>query len=225
VPGSQLSIDPASYRFKTALANEWNHLEPDKYLKDGARFRERRYDCFYYQPRINSIRLQPHRPYFQSADVNEYAGGVKREVAPLTMSTLENPLLKSLILFNFAQLPIDDELLDRTWEVQCHQFRIIGTPAEPGEPTPEGPHRDEIDFGAIHLVSRSNANGGKSQVFSNEKKLITEFCLTSAMDTMFWADQQILHAATPITAEDGDRPAVRDILIIGYKWETCGARI
>ena len=36
------------------------------------------------------------------------------------------------------------------------------------------------------------------------------------MDTMFWADQTVLHSVTPIFAVDSRHPAVRDILILGY---------
>src|SRR6266487_56987 len=123
----------------------------------------------------------------------------------------------SLIRFDFSQFPVAPHQLGQPWDVQCHKFRIIGSAAELGEPTPEGPHRDEVDFGAIHLMSRSNVTGGHSQVYSPDKELLAEFCLTGTMDTMFWADEMVLHAVTPIAALDGDRQAVRDVLILGYK--------
>jgi hypothetical protein len=217
VPGDRLPLDPAARTFEAALAKEWEHLETDKYLKNGGRFRERRYDRFYYLPRTGTVRLRPHRPYFQSSDANQYAGGIHRSVAPLTTTSSENPLLRHLIEFDFAQFPVEPELLDQPWDIQCHQFRIISTPDETGQPTPEGPHRDEVDFGGIHLISRTNALGGESQVYTNEGELITQFCLTEPMDTMFWADASVLHAVSPIRPEDPTRPAVRDVLILGYK--------
>ncbi|MDH2428353.1 2OG-Fe dioxygenase family protein [Sphaerisporangium sp. TRM90804] len=217
VRAADLPIDPALRRHATALAGEWDHLETDKYLKDGARFRERRYDRFYYLPKDGTIRLRPHRPYFQSMTANEYAGGIARSVAQLTESTLANPLLPALLEFDFAQFPVTLEQLEHPWDVQCHQFRIISTPEELGDPTPEGPHRDEVDFGAIHLMSRTNAAGGLSQVYTNGKELVTEFALDDLMDTMFWSDQQVLHAVTPIVAENPALRAVRDVLILGYK--------
>ncbi|GII76184.1 hypothetical protein Sru01_11660 [Sphaerisporangium rufum] len=213
----ELKIDPAMRRHAAALAGEWDHLETDRYLKDGATFRERRYDRFYYLPATGTIRLRPHRPYFQSMSANEYAGGIDRDVAGLTPSTLANPLLAELLEFDFAQFPVSDRERHLPWDVQCHQFRIITTPNELGDPTPEGPHRDEVDFGAIHLMSRTNADGGHSQVYDAGKELVTEFCLENRMDTMFWADRQVLHAVTPVTARDASRPAVRDVLILGYK--------
>ncbi|MEV4562116.1 2OG-Fe dioxygenase family protein [Kitasatospora sp. NPDC049285] len=217
VLADRLDIGEELRAFEEGLAKEWENLEVDGYLKGGARFRERRYDRFSFLPRTGEVTLQPHRPYFQSSTANPYAGGIQREVAGLTASTLDNPLLKSLIVFNFEQFPVAPELLDQHWEVACHQFRIIGSAAELGEPTPEGPHHDDVDFGAIHLMSRSNVAGGGSQVYDLSKELIAEFCLESRLDTMYWDDRRLLHAVHPITAADDREVAVRDVLILGYR--------
>lgn len=217
VTGEDLPIDPSVRQYEEMLAKEWETLEVDKYLQNGARFRERRYDRFLYVPSEDTIQLRPHRPYFQSTSVNQYGGGIQRDVAALTQSTLDNPLLAELLRFDFAQFPVDPEQLYRPWDVQCHQFRIIGSAAELGQPTPEGPHRDEVHFGAIHLMSRTNVGGGVSQVYDQDKQLQAELCLTAPMDTMFWSDELILHAVTPITVLDDEWPAIRDVLILGYK--------
>lgn len=217
VPRDRLALDGAAMRHREALADEWERLDTDRYLKDGARFRERRYDRFYFVPGTGELRQRPHQPYFQSDEVNRYAGGLAREVAPLSGSTLDNPLLATLIRFDFERFPVKDGSGDEPWDVQCHQFRIISSPDEAGEPTPEGPHRDEVDFGAIHLMRRTNVLGGETRVYSPDGELLTEFCLNEPMDTMYWADQKVLHAVHPITAQDPGRIAVRDVLVFGYK--------
>ncbi|MEV7727374.1 2OG-Fe dioxygenase family protein [Streptomyces sp. NPDC087917] len=219
LPAEGLVLDAESRQHAKELAAEWDNLETDRYLKGGSRFRERRYDRFLYLPRAEEVRLRPHRPYFQSMGANDYAGGIDREVAPLSRTTLDNPLLTRLLRANFEKFPVgaDDARLDDPWDVQCHQFRIISTPDETGEPTPEGPHRDEVDFGAIHLMGRFNADGGESQVYDLDRRLVTEFTLTAPMDTMFWADAQILHAVRPIFPQDPSKAAVRDVLIMGYR--------
>ncbi|MFY4719824.1 2OG-Fe dioxygenase family protein [Streptomyces sp. LaBMicrA B280] len=216
LPARQLSIAPELRPRVAELAREWEHLGADRYLRNGARFRERAYDRFFFLPRTGEVRLHPHRPYFQSEGANGYAGGIQRDVAPLSRSTVDNPLLTRLLRDDFARFPVEDGRLDEPWDVQCHQFRIIGTPEELGEPTPEGPHRDEVDYGAIHLMGRLNVTGGESQVYSEGEELLAEFCLRDRMDTMFWADRKILHAVRPVGARDESRPAVRDVLILGY---------
>jgi hypothetical protein len=217
VRSAHLPIDEDARRQADSLAEHWENLVTDPYLKGGARFRRRRYDRFYYLPSSDRIRLRPHRPYFQSASANDYAGGMDRDIAPLAESTLENPLIPYLIRFNFRSFPVEAARHDDPWDVQCHQFRIIGRPSEVGEPTPEGPHRDEVDFGAIHLMSRSNAEGGLSRAYRTPAEMVAEFSLDDRMDTMYWADQKVLHAVTPITPREPGRPAVRDVLILGYR--------
>ncbi|MFI7116254.1 2OG-Fe dioxygenase family protein [Amycolatopsis sp. NPDC049868] len=217
VRAEDLPLDPAVRRHEATLAAEWENLGADNYLKNGGRFRERRYGRFCYIPAEHSIRLLAHRPYFQSEMANSYAGGIQRVVDPVTETSVKNPLMNALIEFNYAQFPAKDEHADDAWEVACHQFRIIARPDELGEPTPEGIHRDEIDFGAIHLMSRTNVTGGLSKIYDNEREQIAEFALESRMDTMFWADRDVLHAVTPIKPADTSRSAVRDILILGYR--------
>lgn len=212
-----LPLDPSVRLYEEALAAEWDNLGPDNYLKNSGRFRERRYGRYCYIPAERSIRLLTHRPYFQSETANSYAGGIDRIVDPVTETSVNNPLMNALIDFNYAQFPARDEHASDTWEVACHQFRIIATPDEVGEPTPEGIHRDEIDFGAIHLMSRTNVTGGQSKIYNNDREQIAEFALESRMDTMYWADHSVLHAVTPINPADASRPAVRDILILGYR--------
>jgi len=216
VRGDRLDVDSAARAYESTLTAEWDNLELDNYLKDGARFRERRYGRFYYVPSTGVIRLLGHTPYFQSTTANSYAGGIDRVVAQVTASSAENPLMRELIEFDFRQFPADPELRDKPWHVACHQFRIIANADEAGDPTPEGVHRDEIDFGAIHLMSRTNTEGGYSRIYDNSRNMVAEFRLESLMDTLFWADRDVLHSVTPITAADPTRPAVRDILILGY---------
>ncbi len=161
LPADRLVIDAELRQHVKELAAEWENLETDRYLKGGSRFRERRYDRFFFVPRTGEVRLRPHRPYFQSMNANDYAGGIDRDVAPLSRATLDNPLLTRLLRTDFEKFPVPaDSWLDDPWDVQCHQFRIISTPDETGEPTPEGPHRDEVDFGAIHLMGRFTPGAG-----------------------------------------------------------------
>ena len=218
VPGDRLPVDPFARQFQPAFAASWDDLEPDRYLKDGARFRERRYSRFAYYPAEHRFELMAHRPYFQSANANEYAGGIQREVAPFAQDTLANPMVAALIDLDFAQFPVTEpELLGGRWEIQAHQFRIIARGDEAGEPTPEGIHRDEVDFGAIHLLRRTNADGGRSLLYDNAKEPLADFCLTDPLDTMYWADQQVLHAVTTLAPVDPSAPAIRDIVIFGFE--------
>lgn len=198
------------------MADEWNRLQLDNYLKNQASFRERRYGRYAYHPKSGRLHLLNHKPYFQSANTNQYAGGIARKVAPLTPNFCSNPLLADLVAFDFACFPTDLAWRADWWFIACHMFRIIGRPNELGEPTPEGVHRDDIDFGTMHLMRRDNAEGGLSRIHNEDRSIRAEICLQNPMDTLFWADRQILHSVTPITPRDETKNTVRDILILGF---------
>ena len=199
-----------------ALAEQWNDLEPDYYLRGNATFRKRRYGRFAFQPGLRSIKLLPHKPYYQSRAANCYAGGVERVLAPLTPEFLNNPFLQALIEYDYSIFPTTP-LQDRGWWViACHQFRIVGTADADGKPTPEGVHRDEIDFGAMHLMGRENVSGGHSRIHFNDRRIKAEVVMRNHLDTLFWNDRMILHSATPIKPVNPAADAVRDILVLGF---------
>ena len=50
------------------------------------------------------------------------------------------------------------------WFVEAHAFRIDPR-AGVGRPTPEGAHRDGVDFVAVVLVERRGVRGGETRVF------------------------------------------------------------
>ncbi len=216
VSGSEFSIDPELLKNLDELKASWDDLEGDKYLKDAATFRERRFGLFYFLPSADDLVQLPQEAYFQSAEINTYAGGVSREFAPLRQATFSNPFLHSLIKFNFQNFPIEAGWADHTWEIDVHQFRIIGTKGEPGEPTPEGIHHDDDDFNAIHLMQRTNVKGGANSVHDNKKELIATTTLSAIMDSVYVWDPYVMHGVTPISPIDLQQPARRDVMVIGY---------
>jgi hypothetical protein len=214
--GKELVISPALERSRHELWEDWDTLEPDSYLKKGASFRLRRFGLFSYLPWQDTLTMQPPKPYFQSAQVNAYAGDIQRQFAPLSSASAENPFLQALIRFNFSQFPTDQNQRQQTWTIDVHQFRIIGRPGEVGEPTPEGPHRDGDDFNAIHLVKRENVSGGLNSVYSPDGDLLSSCTLELPMDTVYVWDPYVLHGVSAIKPIDSKRPALRDVLVIGY---------
>lgn len=198
------------------LSHEWNRLEGDKYLHSGARFRERRFGRFAFLLVTRELIQLEHIPYFQASTTNTYAGGIQREVAPLTKEFVNNPLLTNLISIDFDCFPTEEFDPKEWWYVACHLFRIIGRADEDGEPTPEGVHRDDIHYGAMHLMGRVNTEGGLSRIHNKDQSIKAELCLKEQMDTLFWPDRDILHSVTPIKPRNDEEEAVRDILILGY---------
>ncbi len=215
-------VDAASYRLaedlplaQRRLFREWDHLEPDRYLRDGADFRRRRFGLFYFSPGSGELLLLPSDTYFQSLEINPYAGGIDRGFAPLRPHAVSNGFLHELIRLFFRQLPIAGDRLSHPWLVDVHKVRITATPGEQGEPTPEGPHHDGEEFGVIQMVQRRNVAGGISTVYTNEGEPISSCTLREPMDTMILWDPHVQHGVSPIHPMDPDQPAIRDTLLMG----------
>jgi aspartate/methionine/tyrosine aminotransferase len=198
------------------LREDWEHLEADRYLKNGATFRRRRYGRFYWSP--VSDRLIPLRQeaYFQPKDENSYAGGVVREFAPLLPETVQNEFLTSLVRCTFASLPIAQEKQGKTWEVRVHQIRILASARERGEPSPEGIHQDGTDFLTLHLVQRSNVIGAESTIYDLNRRPIFQATLQEPLDSFILEDPRIMHGVTPVDPADANALGVRDLLGIDF---------
>jgi len=100
------------------------------------------------------------------------------------------------------------------WFVEAHQFRIDTTDGI-GRPTPEGAHRDGVDFVAILLVGRVNVKGGESRIFEASSSNGQRFTLTEPWTLLLLDDERVIHETTPIQplAEGGHR----DTLVLTYR--------
>lgn len=102
----------------------------------------------------------------------------------------------------------------RQWFIEAHQFRIDTTDGI-GRPTPEGAHRDGVDFVAVVLVNRHHIKGGETRVFEANGANGVRFTLTESWSVLLLDDARVIHESTPIQP-DGDDGA-RDTLVLTYR--------
>ncbi len=216
---------------------QWDRLPPDEYLRDGGRYRFRRHGCYILEVADGVLTRTPHRPHWQSTDYNALHGGIDRWFAPLEEELATDPrwtaLLRSLGAF-FAEVgPVE------RWYIEAHQFRIDAAGGL-GRPTPEGAHRDGVDFVAVIVVNRSGVRGGETRVFQADGPLGMRFVIDKPWSALLLDDAHVIHETTPIQPEaqaspatasaagrersapsDPDDPvappAVRDTLVLTYR--------
>lgn len=100
-----------------------------------------------------------------------------------------------------------------------HQFRIEARTGEQGLPTPEGAHRDGVDWVIVMLVDRQNVDSGVTDIYAPDGASLGSFTLTAPGDAVFLDDHRVLHGVTPIRPLDVQAPAVRDVLVITFRRE------
>lgn len=193
-----------------ALQPSWDDLRPDAYLKDGGRYRQRRHSCFVVNG--DNVQQTPHRPHWQPLEYNALHGGMKRLFEPMATATVALPAWPRLLQ---ALAAVCSQVKGaRPWYVEAHQFRI-DTAGGIGRPTPEGAHRDGVDFVAILLIGRANIKGGESRVFEADGPRGQRFTLSEPWTLLMLDDERVIHETTPIqpTGEGGHR----DTLVLTFR--------
>ena len=202
-------VEPAALQ---ALAPSWNDLRRDEYLKDGGRYRQRRHACFVAEG--DALRQVPHRMHWQPVEYNALHGGMERWFEPVAPVTVAEPAWPALILALARACSCQRPEVPR-WHVEAHQFRI-DTSDGLGRPTPEGAHRDGVDFVAVLLVAREAIKGGETRVFSANGPDGQRFTLDEPWSLLLMDDARVIHESTPIQPVDGG-DGHRDTLVLTYR--------
>lgn len=205
-----------------AFAASWNALELDEHMADGGRYRRRRHAVFTAGP-DGAIERQAHQPHYQGLDYNPLNGGIARWFAAITPEIGRGPALTTILEFSralFGRLaPFDSAQGKSTarWKIEVHQFRIEAQPGSEGLPTPEGMHRDGVDFVLVLLVNRTKIASGTTSIHSPDGRELGRFTLTSPLDAALVDDARVAHGVTPVKALDPATPAHRDVLVVTFK--------
>ena len=195
-----------------AFRASWNDLALDTYMADGGRYRRRRHAVFAVD--ANAIVRMPHQPHYQSLDYNTLNGGIPRWFEPITEG--DGPSLHTIIEFcqrlfgSLVPAPL-------RWHVEVHQFRIEARPDMKGLPTPEGLHRDGVDYVLVLLVNRQNIGSGTTTIHGLDRRLLGSFTLTEPCDAALVDDARVFHGVTPVEPVDLDLPAYRDVLVVTFR--------
>jgi hypothetical protein len=192
------------------LAPSWDRLELDNYLKDGGRYRRRRHSCFIDDGA--ALTQSPHRAHWQPVEYNALHGGMHRLFVPIEPGTVEQPAWGKLLR---ALGGVCAQVRGpQTWYVEAHQFRI-DTADGIGRPTPEGAHRDGVDFVAVILIGRQNIKGGETRVFEADGPGGQRFTMLEPWTLLLLDDAAVIHESTPIQplGEHGHR----DTLVLTWR--------
>ena len=197
-----------------AFADSWNALELDTYMADGGRYRRRRH-AVYAATAEGAIERQAHQPHYQTLDYNPLHGGITRWFAPVALEVGEGASLHTILAFCRTLFGTLASTV-RAWRLEVHQFRIEARSGEQGRPTPEGLHRDGVDFVLVLLVSRRNIASGMTTIHALEGRRLGHFTLTDPLDAALVDDKRVAHGVTPVEALDPTQPAYRDVLVVTF---------
>jgi hypothetical protein len=196
------------------FVTSWNNLALDTYMADGGRYRLRRHAVYTAAPGDPILR-QPHQPHYQSRDYNPLNGGIARWFEPVDPGIGSAPTMSAILACSRAFF----EALTpaRKWQIEVHQFRIEARVEEPGRPTPEGIHRDGVDYVLVLFVDRYNVISGTTTVHALDGRPLGSFTLSTPLDAAFLDDTRVAHGVTAIEPLDPGTPGRRDVLVVTWK--------
>lgn len=197
------------------FANSWNQLEPDPYLAAKGRFRRRRHATFSALAR-GDVTLEPHQPHFQALQYNALQGDIERWFEPIVDTVVHGNSLRTVLDFCHAFFGSLAPSVER-WHIEVHQFRIEATAGAAGEPTPEGSHRDGVDYVLVLLVNRHNIASGTTTIHAPDGRLLGDFTLTHPLDAALIHDPSVFHGVTPVLPLVADEHAFRDVLVVTFR--------
>lgn len=195
------------------FAASWDGMPLDQYMADGGRYRRRRYATLSAESG-HGIKLEPHQPHYQSLDYNALNGGIAREYEPIPEAVVLGNTMQSTL--GFCLQLFGSMMPAAKWHIECHQFRIEASTAERGQPTPEGVHRDGVDFVLVMMVKRVNISSGTTTMHDLQQRKLDSFTLTLPLDSALVDDRRCMHGVTPVEQIDPTKPAYRDVLVVTF---------
>nr|WP_245591365.1 2OG-Fe dioxygenase family protein [Derxia gummosa] len=195
-----------------ALRPSWAGLPPDDYLRDGGAYRFRRHASLVQDVAAGTLTTMPHRAHWQPTAYNALHGGIERWFAPVEPATAALPAWEALIAGLGRLFALASGV--QRWFVEAHQFRI-DTARGIGRPTPEGAHRDGVDYVAVVLVERRGVRGGETRVFDAAGPHGIRFTMTEPWSALLLDDARVIHETTPLQSDDG--LGLRDTLVLTYR--------
>ena len=95
-------------------------------------------------------------------------------------------------------------------------------------PTPEGVHRDGVDYVLVLLVGRENIAQGETTIHAGDDRdaervalqngrALGSFTLAEPFDAALVDDHRVAHGVTPVEPIDPAAPAHRDVLVVTFR--------
>lgn len=213
-----LTGDPAGGDHGAALRNyaaSWWRLGLDNHMQDGGTYRERSLANFRAaDPDGPFVRAAP-QPHFQAVEHNQLNGGIERVYQETEPEVASAPMAMA----GMSVLRGAGEMLSarRRWTCEFHQFRILASLEQAGQPTPEGMHRDGVDWVFIQLIARENVDGGETTLTTADGTLLARITMDQPFSALVLDDRRIRHGVTAIVPRDPARPAYRDTVVATMK--------
>lgn len=194
--------------------SSFTRLPHDDYMADGGQYRQRRHAVYRTEPGRPALIKLEREPHYQAIEDNILNGGIPRHFAPIEEQTCNNFVM--IHVLNACRDLFSAIAPFYHWRIEVHQFRII-TSDLAAYPTPEGLHRDGVNFVFMMLVSRENITGGETSIHSRLGAPLDRHTFISPMEAAILNDEWATHSVSPIMPANPGIVGYRDMLVITFR--------
>ena len=188
-----------------ALRPFYDRLPLDPYITGV--FRRRRFSRFMGHP--SELRRLDHKYFLQSKDVNQLAGGIRRDFQELEDGLLSQPTFQAMVTTFIDGMGIDPEVR----EFGVHQIRIVCSAEFAGSPAPEGIHQDGFDYIGMFCVERHQILGATTRIYPGKDQPPLFSRELQAGEAVLANDRTVYHYAEQVRPS-GVQPGHWDLLVI-----------
>ena len=184
-------------------------------MADGGRYRRRRFGVWT-AGKQGAIERGAHQPHYQSLDYNTLNGGIERWFEPIEPEIGDGATMRTILEYCRA---LFGRLAPETarWHIEAHQFRIEARQGENGKPTPEGMHRDGVDYVLVLLVDRRNIAQRHDDDPRPRQAHARQLHPDRPARRGAGRRRALLHGVTPVEPENPAQPAYRDVLVVTFR--------
>ncbi len=210
-------LDEAGLVDWDGFARSWEDLGPDRFMADGGTYRKRRYACL--EATKDGLHLMPPKPHYQTLANNPLNGGIERVFAAVEPRIALHAANRAAVEACRRVFETADPTAGapRSWHIEMHQFRIEARSNTTGQPTPEGLHRDGVDWALVLMIRRANVEGGITTITDAARRPVAEASLCEPLDASLVDDHRVFHGVSGISPLDPSRPAWRDVLVLTFR--------
>ncbi|PIT68979.1 2OG-Fe dioxygenase family protein [Bartonella tribocorum] len=214
IPSEKINIKANEITDLARLKKSWDYLPIDPYMKKGDTYRRKCFGKFIVNITNKTIDFVDDNTFFQSSEINSYAGGIERKLPKMSDIISSNSVLRKIIENTLSAFLMYKKKESNIWDVFVHQFRIESKKGIQGNPTPEGIHKDGHTFISMHMIGRYNIEGGTSYIYDENK--IKEIVLKGNLESILLDDMEMYHSASAISSIN-DEEGFRDLMVIDYR--------
>ncbi len=199
------------------VQNHFDKLPLDTYDEGANRYRQlTRYVLL---PFAGLLVPRPNRAqiYRQALGFNEEAMGIDREFEAAPDAICEAEFVRALIMHDFANSPLDENMMSGPIEVGVHFIRMRATSDRPGVAVPNRLHKDGEPVTWIHLMNRRGVVGGENVITDNSQaQVLCETTLNAPLDSIGIVDDLVWHMVKPVRVAETETVGVRDVILIDF---------